>query len=104
MLTLNPLDIATGAEGGDVTIGNSAEEGLIGDFDLVGLFRWLRRDAILLGAIVILGLLCTMLFVNKAEKLADRKDDILHKVGILLLICSIIWVLNLIASVLDAVF
>lgn len=56
--------------------------------DLGGLFYFLKKNALIVGTIVVVALLVTMLFVNKAEALADKKKDIEHKLVILFLICS----------------
>lgn len=43
---------------------------------------------------IVIALFITMLFVNKSEKLAERKQDILHKLLIVFLASSLISILN----------
>ena len=101
---VNPLDIATNAEGNGMTVVREGEDSFFQLFQLGKLFAWLKRDGLILASIVILFLLITMLFVNKAEKLADKKADIMHKLLIVFLISSVLWILDVIVVMLDKVF
>lgn len=56
--------------------------------DLGSLFYVLKKNALIVGVIVVTLLLVSMLYISKAEVLADRKKDVEHKLFILFLICS----------------
>ena len=56
--------------------------------DLGSLFYLIKKNALIIGTIVIMLLLVSMLFISKADVLADRKKDVEHKLGIVFLICS----------------
>lgn len=102
--SINPLDIATGAEGGKTTIHVEGEQSIVDMLQLNNLFYLLRRDGLIWATIVIVILLGTMLFVRKSEKLAERKADIFHKLLIVFLISSVIWILAAAVSLFDFIF
>ena len=103
-LSIDPLKIATNAENGRVTVSGEENNGFLGLFELDALYFFLKREVLIWSAIVVLFLLVTMLFINKSEKLADRKDDIMHKLLIVFLASSAISVLSAVINLLDAVF
>lgn len=101
-VALNPVDIASGKGKSDsATIGGTD----VAEFlQLTDLFALIRRDSILISVIVILALLITMLFIKKSDKLADRKADILHKLGIVFVIASLVTILNILYAVVRGMF
>lgn len=48
----------------------------------------------MMSVVIIMGLLITMLFVSKSEKLAEKKQDIMHKLLIVFIATSLISILN----------
>lgn len=98
--TFNPLEIAT--EGlGDAEL---VDDTLVDLLELGNLYYVLKENAVLIVGIMLLAIMISMHFVNKAEKLAEKKADILHKLKILFLIFSIVWILNIIIAVLEFLF
>lgn len=97
---ISPLDIATEGAGVD---GEVAKE-FADMFQLGNLYFVLRRDLLIWTTIVVVGLLISMQFVKKSEKLAERKNDILHKLLIALIGSTIIWLFSLVVAVLEYIF
>lgn len=95
----NPMDIINGAEPDLVQEGKMID--LLGTDDL---FVIIKRDALLISVVVIIGLLITMLFIRRSEKLADRKEDIMHKLLIVFLIASLVSILNIISILVEGIF
>lgn len=102
--SINPLDIATNAEGGKTTIHVEGEQSVVDMLQLNNLYFLLRRDGMIWATIVIVVLLATMLFVKKSEKLAEKKADVLHKLLIVFLISSVVWILSLVVNIFDYIF
>lgn len=103
-LGINPIDIATNAEGGNVTAVTKGEDSFFSLFQLGKLFAMLRRDALLLASIVMVVLLVCILYVNNSQKLAEKKADIAHKLVVIFLICSVLWILDFVVMILDYLF
>lgn len=101
---INPLDIAVNAENGQTTIHVEGEQSFVEMFQLANLYYMLKRDGLIWGAIVIVCLLMSMLFIRRSEKLAERKADILHKIIIVFLICSVLWILGVVVALFDDMF
>lgn len=99
--SLNPLDIATGGMGDESEVVNTDIVELL---ELNNLFRLLQEWAVVIGAIVILALIISMHFVGKSERLAEKKADIGHKLLILFIIFSIVWIFNTLVLVLTSIF
>lgn len=106
-ISVDPLKIATNAEqGGKVTITSENETygGFLGLFDFQSLYRFLKREVFVWGAVVTVFLLMTMLFISRSEKLAERKADVMHKLFIVFLASSTLFLLSAFVNVLDAIF
>ncbi len=104
-LSIDPLKIATNAEkNGKVTVSGEENDGFLGLFELDALYYFLKREVLIWSAIIVLFLFVTMLFINKSEKLADRKADISHKLLIVFLASSAIFGLSAVINLLDAIF
>lgn len=73
-------------------------------FPITDLYAILERDALVWAIIILLGTFISMLFVNKSEKLAEKKTDILHKLFIVFLIASLVSILNILLMFLDKIF
>jgi len=101
MLSANPFDIMTNAEGGKVTIDTKGEQSFADLFDLGGLFQLLKREGMIWSAIVIVILLISMFFVNRSDKLAEKKADIMHKLLIVFLMSSALFLLGAIVYIFD---
>ena len=86
--SVNPLEVATNGAGikTDTTINDI--------LDLNNLYNLLKRDALLIATIVIVVLLASMYFIDKADMIAERKKDIEHKLGIALIIVFLLTILN----------
>ena len=101
--TPDPLRIATNAEN-NVTITGEKLDGFLGLFSFDYLFYHLKREVFIWAAIVTLFLFITMLFINRSDKIADRKNDILHKLLIVYLASSTLFILTALIRVLDEIF
>ena len=101
--TPDPLRIATNAEN-NVTITGEKLDGFLGLFSFDYLFYHLKREVFIWAAIVTLFLFITMLFINRSDKIADRKNDILHKLLIVFLASSTLFILTALIRVLDEIF
>lgn len=102
--SINPLDIAVNAEGGETTIHTDGEQSLVDILQLPNLYALLKRDSLIWATIIIICLLISMYFIKKSEKLAERKADIMHKFLIVFIICSLLWILDVAVFVLDSIF
>lgn len=99
LLTLDPFTILNMKESENLNSQINGEwdnEGYLNALQLPTLLKLLQRYSIVIAAIVILGGLITMLFIQKADVLADKKKDIMHKILIVWLILSISTLLNLV--------
>lgn len=106
---LSPLDIATHAQGDQMNLQNQGEGGVkerifAEEMNLPALFNFLKREVLLVSTIAILVTLISMLFVTKAEKLADKKENIMHKLMLVFLASSTIWLLDVFVTVLSMIF
>lgn len=72
--------------------------------DLDGLFYLLRAIGIVICLIAITWSLITLLFIENPQQYQETKTEITHKVSIVVLIGSIIWLFNLVKSLLDIIF
>ncbi len=104
MRDLNPMGIATNANGGATSIQEQNELSLVRLLGLNDLYQLMKRDGLIIATIMVLVLLASMLFVHRSDKLADKKADIMHKLGIVFIICSLIWILNIVVAILDSMF
>lgn len=102
-VSVDPLKIATNAEGGKTTVANE-DGGIFRILELSSLYAFLKREVFIWGAIVTLFLLMTMLFISKSEKLAERKADVMHKLFIVFLASSTLFLLSAFVNLLDAIF
>lgn len=105
--SVDPLRIATNAEkDGKVTIVSDQEQynGFLGLFDFNYIYYFLKREVFIWGAIIIVFLLITMLFISKSEKLAERKADVMHKLLIVFIASSTLFLLSAVVNLLDAIF
>jgi uncharacterized membrane protein len=101
----DPLKIATNAEeDGQVTVHQSGKKDFLGIFEFDELYWFLKRQVFIWSAIIVLFLLVTMLFISRSDKLADRKADVLHKLSIVFIASSAIFLLTAFVNVLDAIF
>lgn len=101
---LNPLGIATNANGGDSNIKVEGETSIVELLGLNDLYQLMKRDGLIIATIMVLVLLVSMLLVQRADKLAEKKADIMHKLGVVFIICSLIWILNVLVAIFDSVF
>lgn len=102
---VNPLDIATNAEsGGKITMESGDGNGFAELFQLPALYQLLKKQGMLIAAILILWLLVTMFFVRRSDHLAEKKADILHKLFIVFLMASTLFILSSIINLFDTVF
>jgi len=99
VIFLDPMEIVSGAGGEDVV-----EDGIVEILQLNNLFYLLKENAVILASIMLLILFISMYFVRESQKLADKKADILHKLSIVFLIFSILWILSVFITVLDSIF
>ncbi len=102
--TADPLKIATNAESNKVTITGEKGDGFLGLFSFNYLYYFLKREVFIWAAITTLFLFITMLFINRSDKIADRKNDILHKLFIVFLASSTLFLLTALIRVLDEIF
>jgi len=72
--------------------------------DLGGLFYLVQKNAILISVSITVMLLISMLFVSKAEVLAEKKKDIYYKLIIVVLISSSITIFSFIKRFCDITF
>ena len=103
LAAIDPLHIATNAEEG-VTVTGEYQNGFLGLLNFNYLYYFLRREVFIWAAIITLCLLIAMMFVSKAEKISDRKNDILHKLFIVFLASSALFILSTVVQVLDWIF
>jgi len=99
--TIDPLDIVRG-EYGDYS--KQVNEDIVFLLGLDDLFYLLRENAVIICACVLVFLFITMHFINKSEKIAERKADILHKLLILAVIFSLLTILNIAIKVMESLF
>ena len=102
ILSANPLRIAVHAEDKPSFAGE--DDGFLGLFSFKYLYYYLKREVFIWATIITLCLLIAMMFVNKAEKLADRKKDVMHKLFIVFLASSTLFLLTSLIEVLDWIF
>jgi len=100
----NPLDIATGAEGKNISVKGNDGNSFAEMMNLAGLYQMLKRDALIWSAIIILGCLISMFFIKRSDIVSERKKDIGHKILIVFLICSLITLLSIVVNVFDVLF
>lgn len=101
----SPLDIATNAERfGKVTLHNDGMEGFMELFQLNNLFFYLKKMGLIISAISIIMILISMYFISRSDRLAEKKADIMHKLVIVFLICSCLFILSAVVAVLDIIF
>lgn len=99
---VNPMNIATGKfEDGQ----RLADEEKFGNLmEINYLYRGMREVLIIFAAIGILVSLLSMLFVNRSEVLAERKETLAGKLKVVLIACSILELLNILTTILGTVF
>lgn len=68
-------------------------------FDFQGLYYALKENSILIGAIVVVGLLVLMMFVHDPKEASEAKKDVEHKLFIIFLICSAVWIFDVLKKV-----
>lgn len=101
---IDPLRIATNAEEGNRVSVAEDGNGIWGTLRMHQFYHLLKQQVFYWSAIVVLFLLATMFFLNKSEKIAERKADILHKLAIVFLASSTIFLLSAVINVLDTIF
>ena len=72
-------------------------------FGAAGLFSAVKDAVIVLAVISILCSLIGMLFVGKAEIIAEKKQDIMHKLKIVFLTASFISILNMVMYFIEGI-
>lgn len=73
-------------------------------YGVAELFHILQTGFIIVCVCAVLVSLIALLFVNKAEMIADKKADVLHKLGIVFIISSFAGILGIISTFVGAVF
>lgn len=68
-------------------------------FDFQGLYFALKENSILIGAIVVVGLLVLMMFVHDPKEVSEAKKDVEHKLFIIFLIFSAVWIFDVLKKV-----
>jgi len=104
LVVANPLDIATGAEGKKVSMTGDNGGSFAEMMNLSGLFQFIKRDALIWSAIVLLACLVSLLFLRRPEAISEKKKDIAHKILIIFLISSLITILGIVVNVFDSLF
>lgn len=105
MLTsdIDPLKIAGGkTRYGETDIAN--QKSVYNLLKLGDLYGFLHRDLNIIAVLAILVCLISLLFVHKADMVADKKKDIEHKLLIVFIGASLITLLNLLTSFLGSLF
>lgn len=64
-------------------------EGFLNYIDITGLYYVMKKNGLMIGTIICLGILISMLFVKKADILADKKQDLQHKFVIIFTIIAL---------------
>ncbi|MCR5719952.1 MAG: hypothetical protein K6F84_05250 [Lachnospiraceae bacterium] len=103
-VNIDPMKIATEANGGKTTIHEYGERDLFYFFGLNGLFSFLKTQGLIIATIMVLIAFISMLFINRSDKLADKKADVIHKLKIVFIICSLLWILDLFVLICDSIF
>lgn len=79
----DPMKIITDPANNNLTNG-----GLFWLLDLGALFYLIKKNALIIGTIVVAVLLITLIYMDKTEDIANRKKDIYHKLLVIFIICS----------------
>ena len=101
---LNPMEILNSGGGSTAVRGGQQERDVTYFLQLDSLFYLLRRDALLILVIAVLVLLIGLMLVKNPNKTAEGKLDILHKLGIGIIICSLVTLLNVLVATVSWLF
>lgn len=104
ILSKNPMDILNAKNSTNLFSGDAETKDIAYLLDLKGLWGLIKTNALLLSVIACLIILISMFFVHKAEMLQDKKKDLIHKLGIVLLFCSLITIFNIVKMFFDELF
>lgn len=109
LMSLDPMEDILGGEGATDLFSTPKKEGdeywnLYTLLDLKNLWQIVKRNAVMLSIIAIIILIIALMYVRKADLLAEKKAALTHVIFILLLICSLVPIMNALKAFFDYIF